>query len=798
MGNPQNTLETKKNRFGWVKSFITRDSTKIDPVLPITNHNNGADTTHTPNISSHTSSEHADVLESVKAADNTSTARPQAAPPPNDTQATGEKPTTLAGTADQKPKIPLTKRAKAGTIRFLSHTKGALLHSWINVLLIFVPLGIAVKVAGLSPSIVFAMNAVAVIPLAGLLAHATESVAGRLGDTLGALLNVSFGNAVELIIFIALVKNEIRIVQASLLGSLLANLLLILGMAFAAGGLRYREQIYNSTVTQMSAVMLSLSVMSLLLPTAFHASFASLDDADHKTIQISRGTSVILLLVYILYLLFQLKSHAYLYTSMPQEKIDEESHPGILHDLMDTSSSSSSSDSSTTDSDTTSGSVNTAKKIKRYFKKGRRKSSASSVDTHSLPSHVSSPTVEPAHSYFDPTSRRPSVILPDILSGDEGDNEAGIPVGRDFGNPLSGHTSPSEAKPRRKSRKERHKEKKRSKKAKRIETAEMSEKEPIKAESSKATAEPIPRTVGFVEDISAQTVPATTPKGTPLPPMKHFPRPVLPKLLSQNVFVDPQPKYNDLLPSRSRSQTAGLRRTNSLPDRMNETGRHTPGGTRAWPPRPGLIADPKPKRQVTDPAVDAEEEETPEMSRTAAVMMLLISTGLVAVCAEFLVDAIPGMVENSSISQAFIGLIILPIVGNAAEHVTAVTVAAKNKMDLAIGVAVGSSIQIALFITPVVVILGWCMDKGMSLYFNLFETVSLFVAVFVVNFLVLDGRSNYLEGVLLMAAYIIIAVCAFFYPNEAEQSSLGGADNKNVTQAAVLVGRALTNLAGHF
>lgn len=199
MGKPQNTSKTKQNRFGWVKSFTTRDSTKKDPVLPLTNNNNGADTIDSPNIS-HKSSENADLVESVKIADNTSTARPQAAPPPNDTQAAGEKPTTIEGTAEKEPKIPLTKRAKAGTIRFVSHTKGALLHSWINVLLIFVPLGIAVKVAGLSPSIVFAMNAVAVIPLAGLLAHATESVAGRLGDTLGALLNVSFGNAVELII----------------------------------------------------------------------------------------------------------------------------------------------------------------------------------------------------------------------------------------------------------------------------------------------------------------------------------------------------------------------------------------------------------------------------------------------------------------------------------------------------------------------------------------------------------------------------------------------------------------------
>lgn len=141
-------------------------------------------------------------------------------------------------------------------------------HSWFNVLLVFVPLGIILaNINGINSGIVFAMNCIAVIPLAGLLAFATESVASKMGDALGALLNVTFGNAVELIIFIiALVKNEIRIVQASLLGSILANLLLILGMGFFLGGLRFREQVYNSTVTQMSACLLSLSVISLVLP----------------------------------------------------------------------------------------------------------------------------------------------------------------------------------------------------------------------------------------------------------------------------------------------------------------------------------------------------------------------------------------------------------------------------------------------------------------------------------------------------------------------------------------------------
>lgn len=135
-------------------------------------------------------------------------------------------------------------RIKDGSIRFLKHTKNALFHSYINLLLIFVPVGIAAKLAHLKPEIVFSMNAIAIIPLAGLLAHATEVVAARVGDALGALLNVSFGNAVELILFIILLASgQIEIVQASLLGSILANLLLILGMAFLLGGLKFQEQV---------------------------------------------------------------------------------------------------------------------------------------------------------------------------------------------------------------------------------------------------------------------------------------------------------------------------------------------------------------------------------------------------------------------------------------------------------------------------------------------------------------------------------------------------------------------------
>lgn len=177
-----------------------------------------------------------------------------------DSKAAGKAPADGQETEVEKPK-------GSRSTRLWKNVKAPLFHSWVNVLLVFVPVGIAVHFANINPNIVFALNAVAIIPLAGLLTFATECVAHRLGPTLGALLNVSFGNAVELIIFIiALVKNEIRIVQASLIGSLLANLLLILGMAFLIGGLEFQEQIYDSTVTQMSACLLALAVLSLLIP----------------------------------------------------------------------------------------------------------------------------------------------------------------------------------------------------------------------------------------------------------------------------------------------------------------------------------------------------------------------------------------------------------------------------------------------------------------------------------------------------------------------------------------------------
>ncbi|KAJ5219593.1 Membrane bound cation transporter [Penicillium chermesinum] len=638
---------------------------------------------------------------------------------------------TTAGPEDDKEKKSnpsMFLRARNGSVRFFQHTKDALCHTWVNILLVFVPIGIAAEAAHLNPNVIFAMNAVAIIPLAGLLSHATESVATRLGDTIGALINVTFGNAVELIIFIiALVKNEIRIVQASLLGSILANLLLILGMAFLLGGLRFQEQIYNSTVTQMSACLLSLSVTSLLLPTAFHASFSNSGDADRFTLKVSRGTSVVLLLVYILYILFQLKSHSYLYASIPQAIIDEESHPGLLHDLMNSSSDSSSSSSEGSVDTTTS--WTTAKRIKRAMKHRRHRKSNNSIDN------------------------TPTAIEFDEVRYDADDDihPSSAVRSRDFGAPASRINSIGSTKSEKRGRRKRL-----SKPGKvRVET-------PV--DHGLMTEANRPSMKGFASTPNFAGMEGVGPdEGS----RKRSPF----NLLTNTVFSSQNPSQSPH-PGNTVARPA-LYRSSSLPAKMRPA---PAAGNPVQFARGAARTAGAPPTAPVDGGTVAVGEDEPDMSRTAAVVLLLISTALVAVCAEFLVDAIPDMLQSSNVSEAFIGLIILPIVGNAAEHVTAVSVATKNKMDLAIGVSVGSSIQIAIFVTPLVVILGWCMDKDMSLYFTLFETISLFVTAFVVNFLVLDGRSNYLEGALLIAAYVIIALASYFYPDGNNASALAGAN----------------------
>ncbi|KAL8700667.1 MAG: hypothetical protein Q9201_005322 [Fulgogasparrea decipioides] len=389
------------------------------------------------------------------------------------------------------------EKAKAPVLRrFIDTLKKICLSSWVNILLIFVPAGIAVNFAGISPTLIFAMNAIAIIPLAGMFAFATESVAHRLGDTLGALLN--------------------------------------------------------------------------------------------------------------------LKSHAYLYKSTPQHIVDEESHPGILRRMHSSGSSSVTSSS-------TGGTVG-SKHIKRKklkAKLGKNRQSKIEADTEGAEGPGPLPTLalhkDEAHVGVSPTAQPPK-------PGD--------------------HSTPANVRPG----------------------------GPLRLASLSIRPPPVFRN---------PTEPLL--KGTLA---THASSPNVRRLQS-----GPAPRRNPVIEEKA----------------------DLPPSTESGPP------------------------SEPPMSKTASVVLLLGSTALVALCAEFMVDSINELVVNTPLSETFVGLIILPIVGNAAEHVTAITVAAKNKMDLVIGVAVGSSIQIATFITPLVVIIGWILDKDMPLYFTLFETVTLFVTTFVVS-----------------------------------------------------------------
>ncbi|KAF3930835.1 hypothetical protein ABW19_dt0201688 [Dactylella cylindrospora] len=373
-------------------------------------------------------------------------------------------------------------------------TMAVLTSNYVNVLLVFVPLGIVAGLLEWTPITVFTLNFLAIVPLAALLSYATEEISLYVGQTMGGLLNATFGNAVELIVsIVALQKNEIRIVQASMLGSILSNILLVLGCCFLFGGIKYKEQTFNSTVASTMSSLMAVATGSLIIPAALYNSFDSsgsgnktgsdsqslADEHTRSILLLSRGTSIVLLILYVLYLFFQLKTHTELFS-----------------------------------------------------------------DEH--------------------------------------------------------------------------------------------------------------------ED---------------------------------------------------------------------------------------------------------EEPETPTLSVWSAGFVLILVTIIVAICAEYLVDSIDSIVATTNISKTFIGLILLPIVGNAAEHVTAVVVATKNKMDLAIGVAIGSSLQIAILVTPFLVVLGWAMGREMTLFFQTFETTVFFVSVLITNYLIQDGKSNYLEGAMLLGIYVIIALSFYVYPD---------------------------------
>ena len=178
----------------------------------------------------------------------------------------------------------------------------------------------------------------------------------------------------------------------------------------------------------------------------------------------------------------------------------------------------------------------------------------------------------------------------------------------------------------------------------------------------------------------------------------------------------------------------------------------------------GLVFSLKTHRAVFNPfEEEAEDEETHHWSIKKSALFLALSAVAVGVMSEILVGSISEAADEIGLSQFFVGVFVVAIVGNAAEHWVAVLVAAKDKMDLAVNIAIGSSAQIALFVAPILVLASFVVGPNpMALVFNGYELGALLFAVLIANLVTQDGESNWFEGVQLLALYAVLGLVFYF------------------------------------
>lgn len=193
--------------------------------------------------------------------------------------------------------------------------------AWLNVLLLAVPVAIVLHTTGGSPFLIFIFAALAIVPLAGILGDSTEALSEYAGPSVGGILNATMGNATELIIgFFALRAGHIEVVKASLAGSIIGNLLLVLGLAIIAGGWNRQHQTFSRVAAGTNTTMLFLAVAALVLPAVFDlAVYGNLEHEGLRIEQLSLWTSAVLILIYGISFLFVLRTHRGLFTPAKSE-----------------------------------------------------------------------------------------------------------------------------------------------------------------------------------------------------------------------------------------------------------------------------------------------------------------------------------------------------------------------------------------------------------------------------------------------------------------------------------------------
>lgn len=158
--------------------------------------------------------------------------------------------------------------------------------------------------------------------------------------------------------------------------------------------------------------------------------------------------------------------------------------------------------------------------------------------------------------------------------------------------------------------------------------------------------------------------------------------------------------------------------------------------------------------------------EPPEWSQITSLIVLLVATAGVAWMSEMLVDSVKEAGESLGMNHVFVGVIVVAVIGNAAEHSTAVLVAMKDQMDLAVTIAIGSSIQVALFVAPALVLAGLLMGQPLDLHFSIMEVISVVISVGVIALVSQDGETNWMEGAMLLAVYVMLALAFYHLPPE--------------------------------
>ena len=200
-------------------------------------------------------------------------------------------------------------------------------------------------------------------------------------------------------------------------------------------------------------------------------------------------------------------------------------------------------------------------------------------------------------------------------------------------------------------------------------------------------------------------------------------------------------------------------------------------------------------RDLYNPAGEEKHEDGPHDAagggpgRWRPVILLLVSTGFVVWMSEILVGTVEAASEAVGMTQVFVGVFVVAIVGNAAEHSTAVWMAMKNRMDLAVGISLGSALQIALFVAPVLVFASYLRAEPMDLLFTPLEVAAVVLAVLIARMVAEDGESNWLEGAMLLLIYAILGMAFFFLPESVAEAAEGGPPGAHRQAEAAGVGR---------